>query len=97
MLQCTAGSQSFKVDAFFASCHEAPGEQDQGRNADDGNPGDFWEYDSSRGAWKMVHVRPRKRLYAPVGKDCPFNADDISSERVTEWKCKGIVSKYKDN
>ena len=46
---------------------------------------------------KMNHVRPRKRLYAPVGKDCPFSADEIGPQRVTEWKCKGVVSVYKDN
>ena len=45
----------------------------------------------------MNHVRPRKRLYAPVGKDCPFSADEIGPQRVTEWKCKGVVSVYKDN
>ena len=45
----------------------------------------------------MIYVRPRKRLYAPAGKDCPFNADAISLERVTEWKCKGVVSVYSDN
>ena len=56
-----------------------------------------WEYDSLKLAWEMNHVRPCKRLYAPVGKDCPFNADEIGSQRVTEWKCKGIVSIYKDN
>lgn len=44
----------------------------------------------------MNNVRPRKRLYAPVGKDCPFDADEVDSRRVTEWKCKGVVSVYKD-
>ena len=64
---------SMEVEAFFASCHAAPGEQDHGRSSDDSNPGDFWEYNDLKSAWKMNHVRPRKRLYAPVGKDCPFS------------------------
>ena len=88
---------SLDIEAFFASCHAAPGVQDHGRSSDDSNPGDFWEYDDLKSAWKMNHVRPRKRLYAPVGKDCPFSADEIGLQRVTEWKCKGVVSVYKDN
>ena len=88
---------SLEVKAFFASCHAAPGEQDHGRSSDDSNPRDFGEYDDLKSAWKMNHVRPRKRLYAPVGKDCPFSADEIGPQRVTEWKFKGVVSVYKDN
>ena len=45
----------------------------------------------------MIHNRPRKRLFAPVGKDCPFDAKDITSERLTEWKCKGVTSVHRDN
>ena len=58
---------------------------------------DFWEYDYERSAWKMNHVRPRKRLYTPVGKNCPFQADQVTSERWTEWKCRGKTSFYKDD
>eukprot|EP00435_Cladocopium_sp_Y103_P014697 s1958_g3.t1 len=50
---------------------------------------DFWEFDESKSAWKFVHNRPRKRLFAPVGKDCPFDAKEITAERLTEWKCRG--------
>lgn len=92
-------SQPLSAEAFFASCHLAPGEPEakgDGRNNAE-KVGDYWEYDSSRSAWKCVHVRPRKRLYAPVGKDCPFEAQDISSERLTEWKCRGTVSVHGDN
>ena len=63
------------------------------------NLGGFWEYDSLNSAWKMNHIfiRLRKRLYAPVGKDCPSSGDEIGSQRVTELKCKGVVSVYKDD
>ena len=30
---------------------------------------DFWEYDDNKNAWKRVHLRPRKRLFTPVGND----------------------------
>ena len=40
---------------------------------------------------------PEKRLFAPVGNDCPFGAEEISSKRVTEWKCRGKTSKYSDD
>jgi hypothetical protein len=36
-------------------------------------------------------------LFAPVGNDCPFGADDVSSKRVTEWKCKSKVSYHTDD
>ena len=58
---------------------------------------DFWEFDKGKGAWCKIHIRPRKRLFAPVGNDCPFGADDVSSKRVTEWKCKGKVSYHTDD
>ena len=92
----TVSQGPLDAETFFASCHESPGKQ-EAKGGLQGPQGDFWEFDESRSAWKMIHVRPRKRLYAPVGKDCPFNADAISSERVTEWKCKGVVSVYRDN
>ena len=50
---------------------------------------DYWEFDDQKGAWKRVHIRPRKRLFTPVGNDCPFDPSDVLSERKTMWKCKG--------
>ena len=38
-----------------------------------GGDGEFWEFDTDRKAWNRVHVRPRKKLFAPVGRDCPFD------------------------
>ena len=58
---------------------------------------DFWMYDKDYRAWKRVHVRPRKRLFAPVGKDCPFDSNEVHTERVTEWKCRNRVSLHKDD
>ena len=58
---------------------------------------DFWVYDKDYRAWKRVHVRPRKRLFAPVGKDCPFDSNEVHTERVTEWKCRNRVSLHKDD
>ena len=40
---------------------------------------------------------PRKRLLAPVGNDCPFNAKDIGSKRITEWRCRNRVSTHQDD
>ena len=57
------------------SCVHAPGGMSTVKGVK-GNEGgdsvDFWELDHERSAWKMNHVRPRKRLYTPVGKDFPF-------------------------
>lgn len=39
----------------------------------------------------------RKRLFAPVGKDCPFDSNEVHTERVTEWKCRNRVSLHKDD
>ena len=58
---------------------------------------DHWMFDKERQAWKRVHVRPRKRLYAPTGRDCPFDASDVFTERITEWKCRNRVSVHKDD
>ena len=58
---------------------------------------DFWEFDQEKGPWCRFHFRPRKRLFAPVGNDYPFNASAIGSKRVTEWHCKNRVSNYADN
>ena len=62
-----------------------------------GGDGDFWEFDTDRKAWNRVHVRPRKKLFAPVGRDCPFDVSDVSHERLTEWKCRGKISVHKDD
>ena len=82
------------------SCVHAPGGMSVVKGAVDKENGDnvdFWEYDHERSAWKMNHVRPRKRLYTPVGKNCRFQADQVTSERWTEWKCRGKTSFYKDD
>ena len=36
-------------------------------------------------------------MFAPVGNDCPFNAKDIGSKRVTEWRCRNRVSTHQDD
>ena len=64
---------------------------------DDQKLNDYWEFDHEKGAWCKVHLRPRKRLFAPVGNDCPFNASEIGSKRQTEWRCKKAVSLYTDD
>jgi len=58
---------------------------------------DFWEFDDCKKAWCKVHIRPRKRLFAPVGGDCPFSAQQITHERLTEWVCRRRTSMYRDN
>ena len=58
---------------------------------------DYWEFDKDKIAWKRVHVKPRKRLYTPVGRSCPFPSDIVSSARETVWKCKGRASTFKDD
>ena len=58
---------------------------------------DYWEFDEERHAWVLVHLRPRKRLFAPVGEDCPFDSNEVEPERITEWRCKGKVSVHRDN
>ena len=62
-----------------------------------GGDGDFWEFDTDRKAWKRVHARPRKKLFAPVGRDCPFDVSEVSHERLTEWKRRGKISVHKDD
>eukprot|EP00435_Cladocopium_sp_Y103_P033668 s1073_g8.t1 len=64
---------------------------------DDQKLSDYWGLDQVKGAWCKVHVRPRKRLFAPVGNDCPFNASEIGSRRQTEGRCKKAVSLYTDD
>ena len=84
---------------FFQRCHEAPGIPSVKKN-EQVSPEklvDFWEFDDSKSAWKFVNNRPRKRLFAPVGKDCPFDAKEITAERLTEWKCRGVTSQHRDN
>lgn len=44
-----------------------------------------------------MHNRPRKPLFAPVGKDGLFDAKEITAERLTEWKCRGVTSTHRDN
>ena len=58
---------------------------------------DYWEFDEARHAWVLVHLRPRKRLFAPVRKDYPFDSNKVEPERITEWRCKGKVSVHRDN
>ena len=58
---------------------------------------DYLEFDEARHAWVRVHLRPRKRLFAPVGNDCPFGSNEVEPERITEWRCKGKVSVHRDN
>ena len=58
---------------------------------------DYWEFDGDKLAWKRVHVRPRKRLYTPIGRNCPFESNSISSARETSWKCRGKTSAYTDD
>ena len=87
-----------EAEAFFASCHAAPGEDEAkgGKGLDSEKLGDYWEYDQSKRAWKYIHTRPRKRLYAQVRKDCPFDAKDVLPDRLTELKRKGVTSVYSD-
>ena len=44
-----------------------------------------------------MHVRPRKRLYTPVGGDCPFEIKEVTSKRETTWKCRGKTSVFGDD
>lgn len=64
---------------------------------DNGQESDYWSFDKDRKAWKRVHIRPRKRLFAPTGKDCPFDSNEVFTERVTEWNCRNRKSTHKDN
>ena len=85
---CPSCSNAPDTSAFaapFVECHQ------------DDKESDHWLFDKGRGAWQRVHVRPRKRLFAPTGKDCPFDASDVFTERVTEWKCRNKVSLHKDD
>ena len=55
------------------SCVQAPGGMSavKGVKGSEGSDNvDFWEFDHERSACEMNHVRPRKRLYTPIGKDC---------------------------
>ena len=54
------------------------------------NENDFWAYDDQKGAWKRVHVRP-------VGNDCPFEVNEVSSKRETIWSCRGKTSTFGDD
>eukprot|EP00438_Fugacium_kawagutii_P008853 Skav208553 [mRNA] locus=scaffold1216:632395:633273:+ [translate_table: standard] len=66
--------------------------------ADTENLGDCWELDQEKGAWCKIRKRPRKRLIAPVGNDCPFGGGGaILATRVTEWKCKNRASTRTDD
>ena len=68
------------------SCVQAPGGMSAVKRVkgnEDGDSVDFWEFDHERSAWKMNHVRLRQRLYTPVGKNCPFQPDSVTSERWT--------------
>ena len=58
---------------------------------------DYWSFDRDRKAWKRVHLRPRKRLFAPTGRDCPFDSSDVFTERITEWHCRNRKSTHKDD
>ena len=57
---------------------------------------DFWESDRGKGAWCKIHIKPRKRFFAPVGNDCPFGAEEISSKGSLNGK-SGKTSKYSDD
>eukprot|EP00435_Cladocopium_sp_Y103_P060485 s1600_g22.t1 len=83
--RCSNAPDSNVPAAPFAESHQEDQESDH------------WMFDKERQAWKRVHVRPRKRLYAPTGRDCPFDASDVFTERVTEWKCRHRVSVHKDD
>ena len=58
---------------------------------------DYWEFDEVKHEWVLLRIRPRKRLYAPAGKDCHFDSNEVEPERITEWRCKGRVSVHRDN
>ena len=46
---------------------------------------DYWDFDEAKAAWKRIHVRPRKRLFTPLGNDCPFDPFEVTTERQTVW------------
>ena len=75
-------------DMIIASDHTSKGESSP--------QGDYWDFDQQQQAWKIVHIRPCKLLYVPLG-NCPFNPTEVSSTRVTEWRCRGRTSIHKDN
>ena len=83
----TPSEESVDAKAFFQSCH-APGKFDaKGPESKDPEKlGDFWEHDDSEAAWKMIILRPRKRLHAPVGKDCPFEAKRCNIRKVNRME-----------
>ena len=85
--------ESPQVQVLEAS--EVPAGQAQPLKPEPSN--DFWEFDQSKGAWCRVHVKPRKKLFAPVGNDCPFDAKDVLSKRETQWCCKNRTSFYADD
>ena len=62
-----------------------------------GGENDYWEFDETKKAWKRVHVRPRKRLFTPVGNDCPFEPHEVHSKRETLWTQRGKTSTYGDD
>ena len=83
------------------SCSSAPDPQvfaaPFANSHDDDQDSDYWVFDKDRKAWQRIHLRPRKRLYAPTGKDCPFDSSDVHVERITEWNCRNRKSTHKDN
>ena len=84
-------AKTFQKHLSTSQIREAPGSGfDQEEN-------DFLSYDEQKGAWKRVHVRPRKRLFTPMTKNCPFDTCAVSENRETQWKCRGKVSVYEDN
>ena len=42
---------------------------------------DYWEFDEDKLGWQRVHIKPRKRLYTPIGRSCTFNTTEISPSR----------------
>ena len=44
---------------------------------DDEQESDYWSFGQHRKTWKRVRIRSRKRLFAPTGKDCSFDSNDV--------------------
>lgn len=44
-----------------------------------------------------MYTRSRKRLFVSISNDYLFDIDDISSKRITEYKCRGKISIYTDD
>ena len=58
---------------------------------------DYWDFDEAKAAWKRIHVRPRKRLFTPLGNDCPFDSFEVTTERQTVWTCRNKTSLFADD